>query len=201
VVPHDQWSLSQQEVETHTKHFTDWLKKYIQSPVYLIEGNHDFAVINSQNFTQTDPAIKYDLKQWKPYLSPEAQETFKKNGFYSEYIQLKDGTDFNNKARVIALNTQSCYFNNYFLISTHQDPAGQLEWLENLLKDMEKKGELGIIMGHVPSGSDCINNWAYRVNALLERYQHILRTQIYGHVHAELFSTSKGYKTGKPFAN
>jgi len=89
---------------------------------------------------------------------------------------LKDGTDFTNKVRVIALNTEPCYYFNFFLMAEHQDPAKELVWLENLLQDMEKKGEIGILIGHVPPGSDCINNWAYRINSLLERYQHVIRS-------------------------
>jgi len=102
---------------------------------------------------------------------------------------------------VIALNTESCYYFNFYLFSTHKDPAEELQWLENLLQEMEEKGEVGILIGHVPSGSDCINNWAYRMNALFERYQHVLRTQLFGHVHQELFSTARAHESKLPVSN
>jgi len=177
IAPHNQWEYTLDEIKEYQSNVTAWMLEYFKDiPLYPIEGNHDFEVTNSQNFTVTDPIIPFTENLWKQWLSPEAMATFEKNGFYSEYIHLKDGTDFANKTRVIAVNTQPCYNMNFFLISTHKDGGDELAWLEDLLSEMEKKGENAILIGHVPTGDDCINNWAYRFNALMERYQHIVRT-------------------------
>lgn len=40
---------------------------------YVIEGNHDFGlVMNSQDFSTTDPMITYNLNLWRKYLTSEA---------------------------------------------------------------------------------------------------------------------------------
>lgn len=90
---------------------------------------------------------------------------------------------------------------NFYLIEEHQDPGQELEWLEGLLKEMEAAGETGILIGHVPTGETCLFEWAARFNGLLERYQHILRTQLYGHVHLEKYSTARASVSKKPISN
>jgi len=36
--------------------------------IYPLEGNHDFGVANSQNFTEPDPMIAINLELWDEYL-------------------------------------------------------------------------------------------------------------------------------------
>jgi sphingomyelin phosphodiesterase len=201
ITPHDQWKYTLEEAEHYTSNFTGWMKEALGSySLFPIEGNHDFGVANSQNFTTTDPMIPFDIENWNQWLTPEAIEVFKESGFYSEYFHLTDGTQF-PKTRLVAVNTQSCYIMNFYLIETHKDGGDQLAWFENLMKEMEAAGETAILIGHVPTGDDCLNNWSIRFNALLERYQHIIRTQLYGHVHLENFSTTRGVSTDKPVSN
>jgi hypothetical protein len=66
------------------------------------------------------------------------------------------------------------------------DPAGELAWLESVLKDMEAKGENAILLGHMPI-SDCVRAWGTRFQALAERYQHVIRFGLFGHSHSEKF--------------
>lgn len=41
------------------------------------------------------------------------------------------------------------------------DPANELVWLNNTLRDIEKRNELAIIIGHIPPGSDsCMGQWS-----------------------------------------
>jgi hypothetical protein len=103
-----------------------------------------------------------------------------------------------DKVRVIAVNTQPCYQFNFFVWSSRYDPGGELAWLEALLRDMESKGEIAIFLGHVPPGSvSCLYDWAIRLRAILDRYQHIVRWSVFGHVHEETFGTERAIGSGK----
>ena len=83
---------------------------------------------------------------------------------------MSDGTVY-DKVRVIAINTNACYNFNYFLIKQRNDPGDHLKWLEETLNKMERNGEVGLIVGHIPPNSDsCLEQWATRFNALMDRY-------------------------------
>jgi sphingomyelin phosphodiesterase len=91
-----------------------------------------------------------------------------------------------DKVRVVAVNTEACYNANFFLMKLRDDPGDQLKWLEQTLYEMEANGEVGILLGHVPPGSNsCLEQWATRYQALMDRFQNVIRFQIFGHVHKE----------------
>ena len=154
---------------------------------YPLEGNHDFGqTINSQDFTVTDPMITYNLNLWKVWLTDDAQKQFAINGFYSQKLKTSDGI-FYDKVRIIAINTEACYNCNYFLMKLRDDPGDQLKWLKQTLEEMEANGEIGILLGHVPTASDsCLEEWATRFNSLMDRFQHIVRFSMFGHTHKEM---------------
>lgn len=55
------------------------------------------------------------------------------------------------------------------------------------------------IVGHVPpSYKDCNKRWGLRFNALIERYQGIIRFQTFGHIHPEEFAVTRSLSTNKP---
>jgi len=135
---------------------------------------------------------------WKDYLTEDAMKTFREYGYYVMPLRLIDGTKL-PKTKMIALNTQSCYTMNLLLWMNRDDPANELSWLEQELKAMEANGEHAIIYGHVPPGDDCMYNWAVRFKALMERYQHVVRFNVYGHVHNEMFGLERGFDTKEAF--
>ena len=45
---------------------------------------------------------------------------------------------------------------------------------------------------------DCIPNWSLRFTALIERYQHLIRFQSFGHIHTENFDIVRSLTTNKP---
>jgi len=132
---------------------------------YPLEGNHDFGVtINSQDFSAPtpDPMITYQLGLWSDWLTEDAQKQFAVNGFYSQKLKTSDGTEY-EKVRVIAVNTEACYNANFFLMKLRDDPGDQLKWLEQTLYEMEANGEVAILLGHVPPGSNsCLEQWSKR---------------------------------------
>lgn len=43
-----------------------------------------------------------------------------------------------------------------------------------------------MIIGHIaPGDQGCIKRWSVRFNALMERYQHLVRFSVFGHDHRE----------------
>lgn len=54
-------------------------------------------------------------------------------------------------------------------------------------------------MGHAPlNDASQLSDWAKRFQVLMERYQHIVRLSLYGHIHRETFYTDASLSTGKP---
>jgi len=63
---------------------------------------------------------------------------------------------------------------------------------------MEKNQEIGLIISHVPPGDTCLNGWGTRFRALIDRYQHLVRLAVYGHVHEEMYGVWRSFETNKP---
>jgi len=63
---------------------------------------------------------------------------------------------------------------------------------------MEIDGEIGIIMSHIPPGDQCLYEWTIRYKALIERYQHIIRFGMHGHVHREFYGVHRSFSSPKP---
>lgn len=127
--------------------------------------------------------IQLQAKLWDQYLDAEAKEVYVKQGYYSQKLKLKDGTVF-EKTNIVAINTQPCYNMNFFLFSQRDDPGGILAWLNETLHQIEANGEVAIILAHIPPGdSSCLYNYAIRYKAIMDRFQHVVRFSVFGHVH------------------
>jgi hypothetical protein len=59
ITSHDLWDYTYEEVLEYTETFGAFLRSrsFMDTPIYPIEGNHDFAVPDSQYFNATDPMI------------------------------------------------------------------------------------------------------------------------------------------------
>ena len=63
---------------------------------------------------------------------------------------------------------------------------------------MQKKGEIAILIGHhPPGGADCLSEWAKRLNALMERYQDVIRLSFFGHQHEEMYSSVRAFDSNR----
>ena len=101
------------------------------------------------------------------------------------------------KVRVITLNTQAGNDLNWSLLTTLNDPGNQLKWLEAQLRDIEEKNEFAFIIGHIPPDG-ALHDWSIRYKALVERFQHIIRFQGFGHKHSEQYTIVRGAYDFKP---
>ena len=175
------------------------------STVFPIHGNHEFDPMNTQDFKlEKDPVIEIVSTAWRDWLTDEAHQEYLTNSFYS--MKAADHPDSSEafkkkmgKTRIIGYNSQNCYNLNFFLYGEKNDPNQQLEWLENLLRKMEQDGEIGIFMSHMsPGTSDCLSVISSKLRVLFDRFQHILRINLFGHTHQEEFEVIRAYDDGKP---
>lgn len=141
--------------------------------------------------------IQFNLEQWREYLTPEAQELYAKQGYYTQKLKTVYGI-FDN-VNIVAMNTEACYNMNFYLLSQRNDPGGVLAWLNETLHAIEARGEIAIVMAHHPPGSsDCLYQWSIRYKAITDRFQHIIRWSVFGHTHREEFGIARGLYSNKP---
>ena len=139
-----------------------------------------------------------NLKLWKNYLTPEAQEVYAKVGYYTQKLTLKNGKVY-DKVNIVAINSQPCYNFNFYLWSQRDDPGGVLAWLNETFHAIEARGEFAIVVSHIPpADTSCLYQWSIRYKAITERFQHLIRFSVYGHVHNEMHNVAKSFSTGKP---
>ena len=189
-----------------TKEITQFFnEKDPNNVVFAINGNHELASASLQNFTRgPDPAINLIADAWKDWLSEVAYKEFKERTFYSMLISEhpKASKELKRKlknVRVIAYNSENWDFYNRFVVGELGDSMGQMEWLENLLRQMEKDGEIGILFAHISPGMDaCFSEVSSKIQTLMDRFQHVLRLNLFGHTHKEEFEVVRAIKDGNP---
>ncbi|ODM92693.1 Sphingomyelin phosphodiesterase [Orchesella cincta] len=190
------WLYSKVENSRAIKYATEKLVAEFadsDAKIYPLTGNHEPHVINlyppndlwSRNESGVinddfslewlyklvlDPFIKRDSN----LLPKEEQENFLSFGYYS--VSPEPGL------RLLAINTNLCYDQNFWLAFYPQDPNGQLQWLADELLKAETNEESVIIIGHVqPEG--CWPVWSDKFHAIINRFEGIIRAQFYGHSH------------------
>jgi sphingomyelin phosphodiesterase len=125
-----------------------------------------------------------------PHITGTALETFSRGGFYT----ITNPADLPG-LRLIVLNTNFCYNNNFWLFYESEDVEDHLAWLVNELQLAEDEGDMVYLIGHIPPGkSDCWTIWSREFNRVVLRYEAIIKAQFYGHTHndetAIFFDTS-----------
>ncbi|WFD00866.1 hypothetical protein MYAM1_003621 [Malassezia yamatoensis] len=118
--------------------------------------------------------------------------------------------------RVIAVNTDFWYKNNFFNYINADDPdsSGMLRWLTDELQLAETYNERAWIVGHVPTGWDGSNALDAPTNLfyhIVSRFSHTIAHIFFGHTHEDEFqvfynvtngnSTSASRKTQDAVAN
>ena len=124
---------------------------------------------------------------WVEWMEPQANEMFKKFGFFSQDLKLKDGKAVPSGSRVICLNTTAYAPQNWFTWGQREDPSGQYEWFEKELKEIEEQGGLALLLFH-HNPSTSMHQYSLRFRALIERYQHVVRVIATGHDHRLFFN-------------
>ncbi len=137
--------------------------------IYPLLGNHDFEISNLQDFRQPDRVLDFVADAWKDFLEPQARQSFAEVGYYVQKLKINGHTY--DKVNILAVNSQPCYVMNFYLWTQRNDPGGILEWLNGTLAEMEAKGEIAIVISHIPvQDITCLDAWAARYKAIADRY-------------------------------
>ncbi|KAI4462522.1 sphingomyelin phosphodiesterase [Holotrichia oblita] len=154
-------------------------------PIYSILGNHEphpvnvFAPIEIQEeglSTQWLFDLSADL--WAKWLDEDALATVRQGGYYTMLV--KPGF------RVIGLNSNAAYIQNWWLLYDDVDPYGQLQWLADTLYQAELNGERVHILSHMPSsGGSIYAIWGREYRRILDRFAGIISGTFNGHSHRD----------------
>ena len=118
-------------------------------------------------------AIELWSPKWDPIIKTEkGRKTFHDHGYYSQYMELKDYNQSGDvpKTKIISLNTVFCYGQNFEQFAMFSDPGNMVQWLQDELSDLEEKGELAIVLSHVPNDDGCMRMLGKRLHAVFDRY-------------------------------
>lgn len=99
---------------------------------------------------------------------------------------LGDGSEPIPGSKVIALNTQTCNDQNWYILGERYDLGGQLAFLEAELAEIEAAGGVAVIIQHIQP-RNCQYQYGARFQALMERYQHVVRFGLMGHTHDQYY--------------
>lgn len=72
-------------------------------------------------------------EQWKRWLPAEVSTTVRYGGYYTTLIR--------PGLRIVSMNNNYCYTNNWWILLKSQDPASGLFWLNQVLEEAERDGE------------------------------------------------------------
>ena len=174
---------------------TGLLKKYFPTtPVYSIFGNHACFPVNQFNYELDAEKWLLDgfAENWGYWLDSDAIASIKKRGTYA---MLHPGTNL----RLVALNTQACNNQNFYLWVNSTDPGGQVQWLWQTLAAAEKNKEVVYLYGHYYLADDgCLKYWSYHLNALIDRFENIIAGMFFGHSHEDTFHINRGVYNNNP---
>ncbi|XP_053830458.1 acid sphingomyelinase-like phosphodiesterase 3a isoform X2 [Vidua macroura] len=156
--------------------------------VFPALGNHDYWPQDQLPVT-TSEVYNAVADFWKPWLSDEAINTFRKGGFYT---QLFESSNSHQPLRIISLNTNLYYSPNKVTVNI-TDPANQFAWLEEILETSSQKKEKVYIIGHVPVGylpyarnTTAIREYYNeRLVKIFRKYSSVIAGQFFGHTHRD----------------
>ncbi|KAH8898539.1 sphingomyelin phosphodiesterase [Thozetella sp. PMI_491] len=160
--------------------------------VFGTAGNHESSPTNAfPSLALNNNAAQwvYDTlaSAWTQWIGlSAASSTVEKMGAYSvKYAS--------SNLRVISLNTNMYYVDNYWLYrkTMETDPNGQLVWLAGELDAAEKAGERVYIIGHMPFGlPDALHDGSNYLDQIVNRYSDTIAAMFFGHTHQDHFQIS-----------
>nr|CAD7605999.1 unnamed protein product [Timema genevievae] len=170
IVDHAIWQTTPESNSQVITHITKLFKKvFPKTPVYFALGNHEPSPINlfppqevwSNNLT-VEWLYKLSADLWSHWLPQNSLSTIESGGYYTTLVR--------ENFRIVVLNSNVCYFFNFWLLYNSQDPGGQLAWLVKVLSKAEKNKEKVHILGHIyPGGEDCQHVWSREFRRIMDR--------------------------------
>ena len=198
--PHDTWKtkkVGQDDTYQVTEIIRDSLDKkfHYKIPIYPILGNHEIYPNDEFNENEIDFYEKM-AKIYKKYLSKDAYDTFRQYGYYTM-------KHLNTNIRIVAINCLVCDTWNYNLINSDKKSAKLMfNWLENVLREAERKKEYVYILNHFPlTGSFSLEECTKRFIALFDRFEYTIRGIFSGHTHKDDIGPVYKYFNKKKITN
>ena len=188
-IAHSVWKVTQEEVIKATRMQIEVIQNEfgLDTPIYPAIGNHEKAPVDEFHGNETD-LLQGLADIFKPYLDDEAYESFRKYGYYTQLVK--------KNLRIISINCLLCDSFNFFLLYDSSQPRQMFKWLENVLNQAEKNGEIVHIMDHIPMESaQHTVQCSSRLKILIDRYQNIIRGYFSGHSHSEYLNIIHEYYT------
>ncbi|OXA63545.1 Sphingomyelin phosphodiesterase 1 [Folsomia candida] len=145
-------------VDENTRHhvaITTWLQSAFESigpEIYPLVGNHEPDVVNMYPPEETwaDFPLRWMYHSvadaFGDFLPADQMELFLKYGYYTVISKADPNL------RIIALNTNLCYINNFWLPYNATDTSGQLQWFADRLQEAEDAGQAVFLLGHIFPG-------------------------------------------------
>ncbi|XP_071965754.1 acid sphingomyelinase-like phosphodiesterase 3b [Antedon mediterranea] len=179
--------LSQSSVLSTITNITELLMDAFPETKFIpVFGNHDY---HPKHQFPPNPTDFYSnvTDLWKPWLDkfPNATELFREKTYYTAKI---------GPYRFAGLNTVFYYTNDKLTVNL-TDPAGQFNWLEQMLTDARRDDEMVVIVGHVPPG--CFERsrrkcWFYpefneRYIGIIREFHDVITFQLFAHQHDDSF--------------
>ncbi|KAH8278475.1 hypothetical protein KR018_003847 [Drosophila ironensis] len=199
IVDHMVWATS---VEKNTGVLTKVSQRLQQAfgdvPVYPCIGNHEphplnlFSPEGVPDEVSTKWLYEHLYNDWSKWLPEETKETILKGGYYT--VSPKKGF------RIISLNSNDCYTDNFWLYHSGTDKIPQLQWFHDTLLAAEKAGEYVHVLTHIPSGDGtCWSVWAREFSRCVTRFSSTISGIFTGHSHKDeifVYYSEEGHATG-----
>jgi len=186
-IAHSVWKVTQDEVIKATRIQIEAIQNEfgLDTPIYPAIGNHEKAPVDEFHGDETE-LLQGLADIFKPYLDDNAYETFRKYGYYTLLVK--------NNLRIISINCLLCDSFNFNLLYDSFQTRQMYKWLENVLDEAEKNGEIVHIMDHIPmQSSQHTIQCSSRLKILMDRYQNIIRGYFSGHTHNEFLNIVHEY--------
>jgi sphingomyelin phosphodiesterase len=190
LVHHSVWSTTK---EDNIEHFNsvnfDLISRFAGIPIYPVIGNHESHPCNmypprsiwgySEEFNNSWVYGTIADTYKESFIGQGLAEGDLRRAGY--YMVKPPGTQ---KLRLIILNTNFCYNNNFWLFYEAVDVEGHLDWLNTQLFIAELAGDKVFLVGHIPPGkSDCWSVWNHQFQRIVNRFEGTIQAQFYGHTH------------------
>ena len=86
--------------------------------------------------------------------------------------------------RVVAINSNFCNKDNFWILTSDGDPGHQNKWLVETLYAAEMANERVSLIGHIPpGGEDQITSCSTEFYRIVNRFSNTITSQFYGHTH------------------
>jgi len=185
------WLVNKSEGLVDLSAWNSQMASRVRSPVYGAIGNHDTAPVDSfprdNTVTSMDSQWVFDTQSrgWEMWINATAAQELKHtSGSYAVVVP-------HTNLRLISVNTQYWYPQNYWLYDTDHmptDPNGILAFMVSQLQAAEDAGQRAWIFGHIPSGkADIFHDQSNYYDQIVQRYKNTIAAQFFGHSHKDQF--------------